>query len=454
MASTLIVALAVASLLANVLLPRSVLAQSDQTSSINKIVAHCVNVVHTTKPSADQAYMASFYRNFDAFYNPASGLVENSARLQGDQKPLFIFNKCMSEQGLPLTSGPTASAPLAAACDEQELTERNGDCWMKLSLGEKQIVEFAFLSGGSSMYDLMQGQLYSHEGANPASPFYPSNLVAGFDALYSVQENRTIRFYDAADLLIRQEQSRNNSDIEFLQKMYRNHEEPLLSGYAQKFVAPNKLVISKFDDSSEGKMLSKQYGNATQTITTLRVASTKASASLIKFMSALLNIKACHGLVTQADALSHMKNPLPPYTQKWMRDSYSSALEVVVSYPTETDHDVGPQFFNGKGELSADILFDSTDQVCDRLDQSTGVIPVSLGELMVGKETQSDYAPMLSLSTPTNKFISLNAYVLSNGLQPADDAKDDPRPATKYFYTKAAPVPDAVATVLKVGSIN
>jgi hypothetical protein len=434
-----------------VLLSGSAFAQSDQSATITKMVAYCVNMVHKTKLSADEAFMARFYRNFDAFYNPSSGRVENSARLQGDEKPLFIFNKCMSERGFPLTYGPQTSA-IQAACDDQELAERNGDCWIKLSPGEKRLVEAAFLSGGLAEFDIVEQQLYSREAMNPATPLFPDNLTAAFDALYAVPENRTISFADASDLTLRQERVPDNPEIGFLQEMYRNHEEPMLSGYLQKFLPPNKLVIARWNDSADGKMLSQRYGDQTETITMLGIASTTASAPFTNFMNALVNIKACHTLMAQADALSHMKYPVPDATRKGMRDSYSSELGVVVRYPNETDSDIGPQFFNGKGELSADILLDATDQVCDRPDESSGVTPVTLGELMVNKQRQSQFAP--ALSTPVNKFISLNAYVLSNGLQAADDTKD-PRPAAEYYYPKEKqPVPDAVATVLRVGSVN
>lgn len=82
-------------------------AQNTQDAPIPKVVKDCVNAVHRTKLGPDDAYMASFYRNFDAFYNAASQSVENNARTVGDQKALFIFNKCMAERGFPLTYGPT-----------------------------------------------------------------------------------------------------------------------------------------------------------------------------------------------------------------------------------------------------------------------------------------------------------------------------------------------------------
>ena len=73
-----------------------------QTSDIASVVKHCVGVVNNTNPK--QAYMKSFYEEFDAYYVPSTKLVHNNARSVGAQKPLFQFQKCMAQQGVPLTS--------------------------------------------------------------------------------------------------------------------------------------------------------------------------------------------------------------------------------------------------------------------------------------------------------------------------------------------------------------
>jgi hypothetical protein len=76
-------------------------AQQDNSAvAIKKIVKQCVDYVHNYKES-DPNYQD---RNtlFDAFYNSASGKVENNALLNIDQKALYIFKKCMAEKGLPL----------------------------------------------------------------------------------------------------------------------------------------------------------------------------------------------------------------------------------------------------------------------------------------------------------------------------------------------------------------
>lgn len=81
----------------------SALAQgtaTDQTTMINKAVVHCVNLVHNTH--SQEQYMQMFYTNFDAFYNPSTGNIQNNAQSNGDMKALFVFNKCMAEQGFAL----------------------------------------------------------------------------------------------------------------------------------------------------------------------------------------------------------------------------------------------------------------------------------------------------------------------------------------------------------------
>lgn len=71
-----------------------------QTSdpAINAAVTACVEHVHKMTPSSP--YFADAYRQFDAFYNPASGEVENNAALRD---PLYEFNKCMTLHGVPLS---------------------------------------------------------------------------------------------------------------------------------------------------------------------------------------------------------------------------------------------------------------------------------------------------------------------------------------------------------------
>ena len=71
---------------------------------IEKAVKHCVDVVHQF-PAHNQMDVGTdekFFKHFDAFYNPASGRVENNGYLNGDIPPQYQFNKCMASQGFPL----------------------------------------------------------------------------------------------------------------------------------------------------------------------------------------------------------------------------------------------------------------------------------------------------------------------------------------------------------------
>ena len=71
---------------------------------ISKTVKHCVAEVRRIGKCGPEtcAQDSDFYKNFDAFYNSAADRVENNVTLQGERKPLFVFNKCMAEKGLPL----------------------------------------------------------------------------------------------------------------------------------------------------------------------------------------------------------------------------------------------------------------------------------------------------------------------------------------------------------------
>jgi len=76
-------------------------------ANVSMMVSHCVDVVHKTSPSPAviDTYgpvITSFYKNFDAFYNPALEVVQNNAETIGSQPALFVFQKCMMENGFPL----------------------------------------------------------------------------------------------------------------------------------------------------------------------------------------------------------------------------------------------------------------------------------------------------------------------------------------------------------------
>jgi hypothetical protein len=65
----------------------------EEAAAITKAVAYCVDVVHKSAPNG---------QNFDAFYNPSTGMVQNNANTVGEQKALFVFQKCMAQQGVSL----------------------------------------------------------------------------------------------------------------------------------------------------------------------------------------------------------------------------------------------------------------------------------------------------------------------------------------------------------------
>lgn len=71
-------------------------AQTDPVTTALIVAAVKVCVVEVHK-SAD-----SFAKHFDAFYNPATGLVENNAVYVGDQPSVYQFRKCMTAAGYPL----------------------------------------------------------------------------------------------------------------------------------------------------------------------------------------------------------------------------------------------------------------------------------------------------------------------------------------------------------------
>ena len=81
-----------------ILINSPVMAKEKLTSA--EAVDYCVNEVHQHKVTDN--YEQQFYREFDAYFNPATGLVYNNARRNGDEQPKFLFNKCMTKIGFPL----------------------------------------------------------------------------------------------------------------------------------------------------------------------------------------------------------------------------------------------------------------------------------------------------------------------------------------------------------------
>lgn len=74
-------------------------AAAQNADAINKAVKHCVEFVQKSPGTDMEKYSFS---KFDAYYNPATGLVENNVVYVDDQLSLFKFNKCMVSEGFPL----------------------------------------------------------------------------------------------------------------------------------------------------------------------------------------------------------------------------------------------------------------------------------------------------------------------------------------------------------------
>jgi hypothetical protein len=71
------------------------------TATINKTVSQCIEFVHSLAvPSVI---------GFDAYYNSSTGAVENNWTNAYNREPVFQFNKCMAQHGLPL--GPKPKKP-------------------------------------------------------------------------------------------------------------------------------------------------------------------------------------------------------------------------------------------------------------------------------------------------------------------------------------------------------
>lgn len=82
-------------------------SHAHEAAAINKAASECLNFVHSFP--AEEPY-ASAFKRFDAYYNSATGAVENNAssfpisdfRGVANQAALFQFNKCMAQHGIPL----------------------------------------------------------------------------------------------------------------------------------------------------------------------------------------------------------------------------------------------------------------------------------------------------------------------------------------------------------------
>lgn len=68
-------------------------AKSARPFTIDEAVKHCVDEVRTRSDAS---------RHFDAFYNRASGAVQNNVMFVYERQSLFWFQKCLAVQGFPL----------------------------------------------------------------------------------------------------------------------------------------------------------------------------------------------------------------------------------------------------------------------------------------------------------------------------------------------------------------
>ena len=68
-----------------------------QINAVNAVVKACVQVSRTQEQEVPGATW-----HFDAFYNPATGRVQNNVEYNFQRRFLFVFHKCVAERGLPL----------------------------------------------------------------------------------------------------------------------------------------------------------------------------------------------------------------------------------------------------------------------------------------------------------------------------------------------------------------
>lgn len=77
----------------------------NQTAILKKAISQCVQFVRDSAPKNSLGPNGGYdevYSKFDAFYNPATGRVQNNNQYV-DQSAIYAFNKCMSEKGFPLS---------------------------------------------------------------------------------------------------------------------------------------------------------------------------------------------------------------------------------------------------------------------------------------------------------------------------------------------------------------
>src|SRR5207248_2433662 len=104
---------------------------------------------------------------------------------------------------------------------------------------------------------------------------------------------RPIWWTEAFDLWFRTQTNPKTKDIPGLIALYREHNEPLFSGYIRKFLSPNKVVISRHNDVFNPPNMR----NKTVTVTLLGVSADPNTKAVSNFMNALMNVKQCNTLI-------------------------------------------------------------------------------------------------------------------------------------------------------------
>ena len=246
-----------------------------------------------------------------------------------------------------------------------------------MPLWEKRLVYTGFVSGWVHSHKFAERQQYDRIGTSHLhlyADFDQNKFIPYLDQLYSVEENRAIWLSDAFDLLFRSQTNTKTKDIPGLTALYRKHEEPLVYGYLRKFVPPNKVVVSQFDDAYRPPNLR----NTTVTLTLLSVSAESNTKSVNEFMTALLNVKQCNTLIHMKDAYKHYtyyKTDKERQQSKELGEhAFSPQLKVIIQYPLEYYQQ--EEFFNGKNELSGVVLLEKG--------QSVRLIPLSqVGQYVV-----------------------------------------------------------------------
>jgi hypothetical protein len=428
-------------------------AQIDLTA-VKQAVGECVARVRqdANRPENYQYGQPPMWKNFDAYVAP-NGLVQNNARFVGEQEGVYRFEKCLADYRISLSS-PSANNPPPKppdTCTQEELNFESGDCWVKLLAWEKRFIFTGFESGWLHSYEFAERQQYDRTGSSKIHflpQFDPSKVILYFDQLYSAQENRTIYWGDAFDLLFRTQTNPETKDIPGLTALYRKHEKPLFSGYLRKFTPPNKVVISEFNYDPPN------LPNRTITLTLLNVSTDPNTKSVNEFMTALLNVKQCNTLIHMKDAYklytSHKTDQEKQQAKELSEYAFYPQLKAVIQYPWVNWPDQQEEFFNKKNEFSGVVLLDKGQLVCIEKDGEG----MKLGQLMQeGMKDQNAYSADPFRRDMANSFINLNQYLTSNGLRAVDSDEDDPRPAHKYFHLfNAEPAPDGVKKILLVGA--